>query len=159
DLEWKIEAKEREIQEAQAELGRCQGAGTVTLYDVLVDVEAPGRASLDVEYLVSRTGWQPSYDLRARQDLKGVDLTYRARVWQQTGEDWKDVDVALSTASPQRGAQGPEPQPVWLSLFEPPVDRKGWPGAVAAERVSLGEEARGMGYVGKDAAAEPPAAP
>jgi uncharacterized protein (TIGR02231 family) len=27
------------------------------------------------------------------------------------------VAVALSTAEPQRGAQGPEPQPVWLSLL------------------------------------------
>lgn len=142
DLEWKIEAKGREIAEAQAELGRCQGAGTVTLYDVLVEVAAPGRASLDIEYLVSRTGWQPAYDLRASSDLKGVELTYRARVWQQTGEDWKDVDLVLSTAAPQRGAQGPEPQPVWLSLYEPPVAGKRFM-APASEAVSLGEEARG----------------
>jgi uncharacterized protein (TIGR02231 family) len=126
----------------------------VTLFDVLVEVEAPGRASLDVEYLVSRTGWQPTYDLRARQDLKGVELTYRARVWQQTGEDWNDVDLVLSTAAPQRGAQGPEPQPVWLSLYEPPVDAK-------VGRVALGESAsarrEGLGYVDSDRGA--PAAP
>ncbi|MFN0009209.1 MAG: mucoidy inhibitor MuiA family protein [Planctomycetota bacterium] len=143
DLDWKIEAKGREIQEVQAEIGRCVGAGTVTLYDVLVDVAAPGQASLDVEYLVSRTGWQPAYDLRASSDLKGVELTYRARVWQQTGEDWKDVDLVLSTASPQRGAQGPEPQPVWLNLYEPPVAGKRFM-APASEAVSLGEEVRGM---------------
>ena len=155
-VEWKIEAKQREIQEAQAELGRCQGAGTVTLFDVLVDVEAPGRASLDVEYLVSRTGWQPAYDLRASPDLKAVELTYRARVWQQTGEDWSDVDLVLSTAAPQRGAQGPEPQPVWLSLYEPHARTS----YLASEREApASEEARGLGYVsvGKEAAAAAPA--
>jgi uncharacterized protein (TIGR02231 family) len=154
DVEWRIEAKQREIQEAQTELGRCQSAGTVTLYDVLVEVEAPGRAALDVEYLVSRTGWQPAYDLRARQDLKGVELTYRARVWQQTGEDWNDVDLVLSTAAPQRGAQGPEPQPVWLSLYEPPVPAR-------VGRVALGESSapvkEGLGYVDSERGA--PAAP
>lgn len=164
EVEWKIEAKGREIQEAQAELGRCQGAGTVTLYDVLVDVETRGRATLDVEYLVSRTGWQPAYDLRASPDLKGVELTYRARVWQQTGEDWADVDLVLSTAAPQRGAQGPEPQPVWLSLYEPPMAAKRVM-APASEAVSFEEaedrrEARGMGVMGRemvtDAAAPAP---
>lgn len=152
EVEWKIEAKGKEIQEAQAELGRCQGAGTVTLYDVLVDVDAPGRASLDVEYLVGRTGWQPAYDLRASPDLKGVELTYRARVWQQTGEDWKDVDLVLSTAAPQRGAQGPEPQPVWLSLYEPPIaagrvaHREMAPASPAAEEAENRGKLSGLGY-------------
>jgi uncharacterized protein (TIGR02231 family) len=127
ELDWKIEAKGAEIQAVQAEIGRCQGAGTVTLHDVIVEVVAPRRASLDVEYLVGRTGWQPAYDLRASPDLASVELVYRARVWQQTGEDWKDVDLVLSTASPQRGAQGPEPQPVGLSLYEPPRRKGGMP--------------------------------
>lgn len=134
EVEWKIEAKSKEVQEAQAELGRCQGAGTVALYDVLVEVVAPARASLDVEYLVGRTGWEPAYDLRASRDLKAVELAYRARVWQQTGEDWPDVDLVLSTASPQRGAQGPEPRPVWLSLYEPPIAMRGLGYADGADR-------------------------
>jgi hypothetical protein len=120
------------------------------------------RARGAVEYLVNKTGWQPAYDLRASKDLKGVELSYRAKVWQQTGEDWKDVDLVLSTAAPQRGAQGPEPQPVWLTLYEPPI---------AAARVSYEEADRGMapreaeegrkmralGYTGKDAPATAPA--
>jgi uncharacterized protein (TIGR02231 family) len=40
-------------------------------------------------------------------------------VHQRTGEDWPDCQVLLSTARPQLGAQGPEPHPIWLSLFEP----------------------------------------
>jgi uncharacterized protein (TIGR02231 family) len=144
ELDWKIEAKGAEIQAVQAEIGRCQGAGTVTLHDVIVEVVAPRRASLDVEYLVGRTGWQPAYDLRASPDLASVELVYRARVWQQTGEDWNDVDLVLSTASPQRGAQGPEPQPVGLSLYEPPRRKGGMP-LVSSES----EAPAGFGYLGE----------
>ncbi len=168
EAQWKIEEKGKQIQEVEAELGRCQGAGTVGLYDVVVEVVAPGKASLDVEYMVSRTGWQPAYDLRASRDLAKVELTYRARVWQQTGEDWDDVELMLSTARPQMGAQGPEPQPVWLSIFQPPPPRAAAPMEVV-DRVAFEEEGKAgaaggrrklgsLGYsVAKDAAAPEPA--
>jgi uncharacterized protein (TIGR02231 family) len=121
ESQWKIEEKTQEVRQAEAELGKSQGAGSVSLCDVVVDVVAHGATELDVEYIVGRTGWQPTYDLRASRNLDKVELTYRARIVQQTGEDWNDVDVALSTARPQIGAQGPEPQPVWIGVAEPRV--------------------------------------
>jgi len=135
ESQWKIEEKGREIERVRTELGRCQDAGSVALYDVVVEVVAGGRAALDVEYLVGRTGWEPAYDLRASRNLDKVELTYRARIWQRTGEDWNDVDLALSTARPQFGAQGPEPQPIWVDVWKPPLP-------ASAKTV-------GMGYAGE----------
>ena len=143
ESQWKIEEKTAEVKKAEAELGKYQGAGTLTLYDVVVDVVAQGRTELDVEYLVGRTGWQPAYDLRASRNLDKVEMTYRARIVQQTGEDWADVDVVLSTARPQIGAQGPEPQPVWVGVWEPQ------PGRVPAT-----ERLRELGYTGDRKAPE-----
>jgi uncharacterized protein (TIGR02231 family) len=118
ETRWKIEAKSQSVGEVEAELGKLQSGGAVRLIDVVVDVVAGGRAALDIEYLVGRTGWQPAYDLRAARDLSHAELVYRARVWQETGEDWPEVELNLSTAQPQHGAQAPEPQPVWLSVEE-----------------------------------------
>ncbi len=123
ESQWKIEEKTQEVRKAEAELGKSQSAGSVSLLDVVVDVVARGSTELDVEYIVGRTGWQPAYDLRASRNLDKVELTYRARIVQQTGEDWNDVDVALSTARPQIGAQGPEPQPVWIGVWQSPIAR------------------------------------
>jgi hypothetical protein len=66
----------------------------------------------------SGAGWRPRYELRTAQDARSVELGYRAQVWRNTAEDWTAVELALSTARPQLGAQGPELQPLWLSLEE-----------------------------------------
>lgn len=120
-----LAAKQLEVQKIQAEIGRWAGSRAEPVKDVVVEIEGEGAQKLDVEYLVHGTGWQPSYELRTSSDLAKVGLTYRAQVFQFTGEDWSDVSLALSTAQPQRGAQGPEPMPVWLSLWQPPVALSG----------------------------------
>jgi len=115
---WKQEEITERLATAQKELGEAQAQGAVKVYDVRVSVEAPGAATLELEYLVSNTGWQPVYDLRAEKSLDKVDLAYRAKVWQQTGEDWNEVALALSSARPQIGAQGPEPLAGWVGIEE-----------------------------------------
>ena len=123
ELGWTREEKENGLNDLRLELGRCESAGGVQLEDLIVDVVGGG-ANLEVEYVVPNAGWEPYYDLRAKKDLSAVELAYRARVWQQTGEDWNECEILLSTAQPQRGAQGPEPQPIWLSIVDPKQDRR-----------------------------------
>jgi len=154
DAQAQVAAKERVVQELERELGRLQAGGSVPVQDVLVSLEGDGASRLDVEYLVSGAGWRPLYELRCASDLAQVDLTYRAEVHQASGEDWEAVSLALSTAQPHRGAQGPEPEPVWLSLWKPAPSGRA-PASVAAERLSsLGysvDQAVDRKAVGKDA--------
>ncbi len=131
---WRADDAQRAFDEVEHEIGRLSSGGNVTVRDVIVDVEAADEATLDLEYLVGKTGWEPFYDLRTSSDLASVELGYRARIWQQTGEDWNDVGIALSTAQPQRGAQGPEAVPQWITMIEP--------GAIR-DRVT------GLGYAGE----------
>jgi uncharacterized protein (TIGR02231 family) len=68
--------------------------------------------------VVSNASWTPLYDLRATvsPEKAEISLHYRATVTQSTGEDWKDVALTLSTASPQLGSVVPRLYP--LSLEE-----------------------------------------
>jgi hypothetical protein len=58
-----------------------------------IDIEA----EFNVNYLVNRAGWIPSYDLRAAGSDQPVNLTYKASIYQKTGEDWDNVKLTLST--------------------------------------------------------------
>ncbi len=145
-----LELKQLEVQKIQTEIGRWTNTVAQPVKDIVVEIEGQGAAKVDVEYIVQGTGWQPNYELRASSNLTSVALTYRAKVFQSTGEDWRDVSLALSTAKPQRGAQGPEPQPVWLSLWQPP-DRGAVMGKAArapasematSESVAYGDESK-----------------
>jgi uncharacterized protein (TIGR02231 family) len=138
-LGWSMEERGGRIAELEREIGGLAGELRVPVKDVVVDLVNAADDTLHLEYLVGACGWQPAYDLRATKDLAKVDMTYRARVWQQSGEDWGDVQLALSTAQPQRGAQGPEPLPVKLGLQEELLSRGLAAGAPAPTAGGLAE--------------------
>ncbi len=145
ELTWREEELALALRERQLELGRCEASADVRVRDVVLEVvDTSGRpAALELEYVVGEAGWAPHYDLRASKALTGVELVYRAKVWQHSGEDWRDVEVQLSTAQARRGARGPEPRPIWLSLARPRAARDG-------------EQLRSLGYAahGDDDAGE-----
>ena len=165
---WKIEDLAAETAAADKELGLAQSGQSVQVRDVRVTLEMRGAGELELEYLVTNTGWQPAYDLRAQKTLDKVELVYRAKVWQQTGEDWAEVALALSTAQPQTGAQGPEPVPQWVDLVRVREEESGGflaadkavPGAPAAEVAKYKDadvrRLRGLAYAGNEPAAPAP---
>jgi uncharacterized protein (TIGR02231 family) len=70
--------------------------------------ERPGTAQLRLLYLVSSANWEPSYDVHVSSDLTGVSISQVARVRQNTGEDWDNVEIQLSTSMPSIGLDPPE---------------------------------------------------
>lgn len=119
ELRWRTEDAQAAIEAKKQEIGKVQATPDVQVYDVAVELVANAPGTLDLEYFVGRTGWTPAYDVRAAKDLAEVELTYRARIWQDTGEEWNDVALALSTAQPQKGAQGPDPVVAWVDALRP----------------------------------------
>ncbi|MFZ9028327.1 MAG: DUF4139 domain-containing protein [Crocinitomicaceae bacterium] len=64
----------------------------VTTY---ADADTYGK--VEVNYLVPNAGWIPAYDLRANSISEPMTVTYKAKVFQNSGEDWNNVDITLST--------------------------------------------------------------
>lgn len=87
--------------------------------EVMVEITREGNLTLDLATVIPQAGWQPSYDVRLSPDAKTAELTFRAMVRQQTGEDWKNVDLTLSTARPAAGGAPPELYPWRISFFRP----------------------------------------
>jgi uncharacterized protein (TIGR02231 family) len=75
---------------------------------VSVTAEAATTAELEVNYVVANAGWHPVYDLRGMNTKSPVQLNYKANVYQNTGEEWKNVKLKLSTANPSLGGLKPE---------------------------------------------------
>ncbi|MCD6288297.1 MAG: mucoidy inhibitor MuiA family protein [Candidatus Hydrogenedentes bacterium] len=120
------EIRQREIDARlgalRAELNQVQSRAGTRLWNVTAAMSVPSAGTIDVAltYIVHGASWTPIYNARYIEDKKSVDLSYLARVRQATGEDWDDVDVALSTAEPRAGAQIPELHP-WRLAFARPV--------------------------------------
>jgi hypothetical protein len=72
---------------------------------VLVKNETKGDFSLS--YIVPNARWYPSYDLRVQRIDQPLVIDYKANVTQQTGEDWTDVKLKLSTGDPSESSEKP----------------------------------------------------
>ncbi len=76
---------------------------------VLVNVSAAAKmdSKIELHYVASDAGWAPSYDLIAEDVGKNIDLKYRAKVFNNTNVDWKNVKMKLSTSDPMKSAAAP----------------------------------------------------
>jgi len=88
------------------------------------DIETYG--TLEFSYMVPSAGWSPSYDLRADDVNSPVKLTYKANVYQNTGIDWSNVDMTLSTINPNRSNVKPTLATWYLRYYQPIVQSQGY---------------------------------
>ena len=82
---------------------------------IIVDSEVDQTADLDLKYMVSNCGWQANYDLRADNINDKINLKYKAKVYNNTGNDWNDINFSLSTSDPNLSASAPEMSPWYLN--------------------------------------------
>lgn len=114
----KIDALRRQRNEASGS-GRKESKNV----EVMIDVASPGNLTMELATVLPKAGWVPAYDVRLAPDAKNAELTFRAMVRQQTGEDWNSVDLTLSTARPAMGSAPPELYPWRIALFRPEPPR------------------------------------
>ncbi len=76
---------------------------------------------MTLTYFVNTAGWSASYDLRASKESQNIELKHRATVFQNTGIDWKDVLLTLSTGNPNQDNSKPSLSPQYLAYFMPPA--------------------------------------
>jgi uncharacterized protein (TIGR02231 family) len=86
---------------------------------VTVSAKEPANGSLSLSYMVSNCGWSPLYDIRVNNTEEPVELTMKANVYQNTGEEWKSVNLKLSTHSFGKGNIKPVLYPWYLSYYMP----------------------------------------
>ncbi len=83
---------------------------------VLVTVDDAAGAAVRLSYLVNNATWSPSYNVRTSASRDEVRVEYNASIQQLSGEDWTDVNMTLSTATPSLVASAPTLGPLRISL-------------------------------------------
>lgn len=116
-----------EMNKLRLQLNRSQGDRPRPTSEVIVEVSAnaPVQATLTLKYLVRSAGWSPNYDIRVADITKPLELIYKAQVYQSSGEDWANVQLALSSGEPNKDAFMPQLMPWRLDFgqVQPIVDR------------------------------------
>jgi uncharacterized protein (TIGR02231 family) len=168
EIDARRRAARRELEAAERRLADAERhSGPVEFVEVaaLIEAAAPADALIELSYHVSDVSWRPLYDL----GLAGERLTigYLAEITQRTGEDWPEVDLAVSTT--RQGSQQalPELRPWYVGRARPvpypPMAGVGLRSFGPADRfdqtVPRGEAMTPMALPAPGAAAPPAAAP
>ncbi|MBO9702268.1 MAG: DUF4139 domain-containing protein [Sporocytophaga sp.] len=89
---------------------------------ISVSARSAGNVQLELLYVVNDAGWTPLYDIRAKDTKSPVQVNYKAHVYQNTGLDWNNARLKLSTANPTLGLTKPDLDPWYLDFYiEPPI--------------------------------------
>ena len=106
--------KQRDIDRELARLQAAQQANPPRKQEVRIELTADvgSTAVLRVTYSLQGARWVPLYDARLDTGTKdrkpALDLVRRAEIVQQTGEDWNDVALSVSTVRTAKGGNAPD---------------------------------------------------
>jgi uncharacterized protein (TIGR02231 family) len=122
ELQRQQEALEKKLKPLEDERDRAGGERQM-LSSVQVTLAAAQGGTLHLSYQVPGPSWQPAYRAALDSKTHQLQLERLARVSQNTGEDWDDVALTLSTGQPQAPTQAPLPPPwrVGLQPAQPPA--------------------------------------
>lgn len=72
---------------------------------------------ISISYLVENAGWVPLYDLRSDGLTSKINLTYKAQVFQNSGLDWENVKLNISTNNPFQNKTKPTLHPWYVDYY------------------------------------------
>jgi uncharacterized protein (TIGR02231 family) len=87
--------------------------------DVIVKVAAKVKSTtkFELSYITNNASWSPKYDIRTKDINEPIALTYKAEIAQNTGFDWKKVNITLSTGNPSINNTQPVVSPWYLAYY------------------------------------------
>lgn len=92
---------EKKIEEAKKLEGielKNENAGILKL---IVSVDGNLKEPLKIQYVCGGIGWSPYYDISIENSSKKtIEVKYLAKVMSQTGEDWDEIKINLSSSFP-----------------------------------------------------------
>jgi uncharacterized protein (TIGR02231 family) len=105
------------VRNLSQQLNELNSGNTIQRSEVTVLVMAASdtKAAMNVRYLVNEVGWIPTYDIKANEINQPITLTYRAKVYNNSGIAWNNIQLTLSSADPNLSASKPQLEPWYLS--------------------------------------------
>jgi len=104
NLDQQLQTARQHFHQAQAQ----EGVRQYRLY-LPLQVQQAGVLEFDIIYTVNQAEWIPVYEVRLDDAEPTLQICCAAQVRQTTGEDWDEVDLQVSTATPEKDPDIPKP--------------------------------------------------
>jgi uncharacterized protein (TIGR02231 family) len=92
-----VQRLNNQVQEEEQKNAKSTGRLVLQLNAALA-----GNYNFTVSYITPNAYWTPFYDINVTDINSPMKLVYKAKMFQTTGLDWKQVKLSLSTATPSQ---------------------------------------------------------
>lgn len=118
------ELQQLEQQKAKLEhqlMNNMNDSGTVSNRVTKVNIRLASRQTgqVTLNYLVDGASWQPQYQARLDSNTGKITFDLQALIAQNTGENWQNIPLILSTIQPSYQTTIRDPYPKNLNLYDP----------------------------------------
>lgn len=100
-------------------------SGTVAnrITQITVKLASHQKSQVNLNYLVNGASWQPQYQAKLDSQTGKLTLDLQAIVAQNTGENWQNVPLTLSTTQPTYQTSVYDPRPINLQIYDPETQK------------------------------------
>ena len=135
-----LKHKNDTLNKIYAQINEMKQKQTPPVGEVVVVVNAANtkNARFSLDYFVRSASWQPMYDARVKDVSSPIVLNQKAKINQNTGEDWDKVQLTLSTGNPTLGGTKPDLNPWFLDFHNPYANRGSRKGSYQVESGRIG---------------------
>jgi len=121
ELTLEIQKINEQIQRISNQISGRLSSRTRAVSEIYVSVSAKSvlQANINLSYFVPEANWAPVYDIRATQIEKPIQLALKANIKNNTGENWDNIKLTLSSANPLQSGVKPNLSPWYLYPYVP----------------------------------------
>lgn len=118
ETEEKTENLQQIASKLKKQLNQLQQGQNKQVGEIVINVNCKEQnaGKILISYFANNTSWQPLYELKANDLNKPVELLYKGIVNQNTGENWQNVTLTLSSGNPALTNQKPELMPWYIDF-------------------------------------------
>ncbi|MDR6300213.1 mucoidy inhibitor MuiA family protein [Mesonia maritima] len=119
DTNQQLNELQTETTKIQQELNQLKSeqSGRRGEIELLLDAPRSQNVELSITYNVSNAGWFPTYDIKTDKTESPLQFSYKANVFQETGVNWENVQLKLSTGDPGIPTEKPSVNPHYLNFL------------------------------------------
>jgi len=117
----KLDAIDEQLRQLGQEKNLATRGRQTTSFEATIFIETAEdvAGTVRLSYSVGACGWSPQYTVHGRIGKPSFEVRYSALVQQMSGEDWSEVRLTLSTASPTVSAARPSLNPLRVVSADP----------------------------------------
>ncbi len=121
------------------QLQTLQGKAQNHVKDLVLSLssKSAGKAVLEISYVTRNASWRPVYSIRSNDFGQPLKWEMKAEIRQNTGIDWVNIPVGISTLAPKFYMQVPKPSPWYLSVYDNAIYGYRSAGAVKSKKTNM----------------------